>query len=72
MSRDDALRRALTLPPDIPGVGRLCQELLADITGRRVTVPVAPIEKLIHGNAGKPWSASRRAAYERTIAARRK
>lgn len=36
-----ALTAALRLPPDVPGVGRLCQELLAELTGLPIAVPVA-------------------------------
>lgn len=41
------LSRALDLPPDIPGVGRLCQELLAEITGKPITCQTpAPVRML--------------------------
>lgn len=37
MERDQAIFYALNGYPDIPGVGRLCQELLSEITGQPIT-----------------------------------
>lgn len=43
-SRDRAIVFALSQSPDRIGVGRLCQELLADVTGREVTFkPSRPV-----------------------------
>lgn len=38
----EAAACVLTMHPDVPGVGRLAQELLAEFTGLPLAVPVAP------------------------------
>lgn len=43
MNRSAAITRALTLHPDVPGAGRLCQELLADVTGQPITRESPPL-----------------------------
>jgi len=66
MTRDAALRvalrAALAMHPDRPGVGRPCQELLAEITGEPITAPTYPQVQLsrcgahLIGKAGtNPW-----------------
>lgn len=58
MSRDPlsgdlsrALDFALSNPADVPGVGRLCQELLAELS-----------ERAIEASAGVPWAETKRRA----------
>lgn len=58
MNRDAAISRALSLHPDVPGAGRLCQELLADLTGQPLTrEAAAPSLKMKGGPGGarNPW-----------------
>jgi hypothetical protein len=42
MSPDQAISRVLAMEPDKPGVARLCQELLADVTGQAIVAEPAP------------------------------
>lgn len=73
-AREEALAFALSRSPDVPGVGRLCQELLAETVGREVEVEtVEPIR--LDGRTrdpakGKvrrsPWTEERRAKVELT------
>lgn len=51
MKRREAIQRALDMHPDLPGVGRLCQELLADLTGMPVTCKSPPPERRL----GRSW-----------------
>lgn len=41
MEIDEAIDAALRMHPDKPGAGRLCQELLAAVTGQRVQARAA-------------------------------
>lgn len=44
MNPTDAIPRALAMEPGKPGVARLCQELLADMTGLAIVAePPAPL-----------------------------
>lgn len=43
MTLDAAIDAALAMQPDRPGAGRLCQELLAETTGRAVMRESAPL-----------------------------
>lgn len=69
---------ALASHPDRIGVGRLCQELLADVTGERLAVNAC--NQVSFPQTGpKPgmprpraaWSAERRAKYQETIMRKR-
>lgn len=47
MTKSQAIARVLAMPPDVPGVGRLCQELLAEITGKPILYATpAPVRML--------------------------
>lgn len=41
-----AIQRALTLDPAVPGAGRLCQELLSELTGLAITREIPPAMRL--------------------------
>lgn len=43
MTLADATAAALAMHPDTPGVARLCQELLADLTGLPMGVPAVAL-----------------------------
>jgi hypothetical protein len=50
MAREDAIRFALSRSPDHPGVGRLCQELLCDLSGVPIDLPPhPPLERRLPG-----------------------
>lgn len=36
---------ALTADPSVPGAGRLCQEIIAALTGKRIKRPVVVLER---------------------------
>ena len=75
MTRDQALLRALQGDPAVPGLGRLCQELLADCVGGIVMRPPAvdlAIPKPCSPRRRQSWSDERRAKFRNTIALRRK
>ena len=46
LSTREALLRALHMDPSRIGVGRLCQELLSEISGLPITAPLIPGEPL--------------------------
>ena len=69
--RDRAIAFALSTHPDRIGVGRLCQELLAEVTGMPVTLESCTLVRLDirgakPGQPRAPWTPERR---ERQMAA---
>ena len=63
--RDRAIAFALSMHPDRIGVGRLCQELLAEVTGMAVTLEPCTLVKLDirgakPGAPRAPWTPERR------------
>lgn len=63
MTAPEATTRALAMHPDVIGVGRLCQELLASLTGLPITAPrpnVCPLRVRGGGwQRNDRWEASR-------------
>lgn len=62
----ETIRSALSMHPDRPGVGRLCQELLAEVTGLEITASVeasvrAPKWRGINGTPRKAKTESQTA-----------
>lgn len=77
MARGDrakAIAFALSSPADRIGVGRLCQELLADLTGEAVVGTPCELLRLPRGGkaGGRPeWTEERRERFKETMRKKR-
>jgi len=74
--RAAALEYVLAAAPEIPGVGRLCQELLADMTGQAVVSTADTLLRMDRrggrpGHTRPPWTPERREKQMATVRRKR-